>query len=230
MLKQFVQMITGSKKKEAFYEPLKMIKDFSQGTVIVSDKVQDCRGNDVVGNCAVIALIKAALVNFQTTDKIFKKFEIKEDVIYCKFRDGTTVQLTKEEIDLTISLAGLNVISNSEYDHTAIVLYGLICKRVFRLKRKYSKKCIHSFQDAIEFVNCGYNTEEVYQLLALKKNKVSVEKLEKYPAVVIWNKVHASYCSYGIQDILGEEHKVKHGWMRNPLGAGGSIQGAYTLK
>ncbi len=230
MFKQLLHLFSGQKKAEDFYDAQKMITDFSQGTVVVSDKVQNCRGNEVVGNCAVIALIKTALVEFQSLEKIFKTFEIVDGVVFAKFSDGTSVQLTKEEIDLTIRLAGLNVVPNPEYDHTAIVLYALICKRVFRLKRKYSRKCIHNFQDAIEFINCGYDTGEVYKLLALKKKEVKPEHLEKYKAVVIWNKVHASYCTYGVQDILGAEYKIRHSWMMNPLGAGGSIQGAYILK
>lgn len=230
MLKKLAQLFINSKKKEDFYDSFKMIKDFSQGTVIVSDKVRNCRGNEVIGNCSVIALVKTALVQFQSMEAIFKKFEIKDSVVYAKFRDGVSVQLTKEEIDLTIGLAGLKVISNSEYDHTAIVLYALICKRVYSLKRKFSKKCIHSFQDAIEYINCGYDTSEVYKLLTLKKKDINPEKLEKYKAVVVWNNVHASYCTYGIQDILGQEYKIKHSWIKNPLGAGASIQGAYILK
>ncbi len=206
-----------------------IISDFYQGTVIVSPEMAACTKDRVHGNCVSIAIVKAALVEFESIENVFKEYKVKGSVVYCTFQDDVSVNVSPEEIQLTKDLSGFVKTENAKYYEDGILLYALMCKRILVLKNQYADKCLNDFQDAVEFLNTGFITENGNELLALKKDDVKKKQLKSKKSAVIWTRAHAAYCSYGMQDILGKKHKIKGKWMKNPRGWGGLISNAYTL-
>ncbi len=204
-----------------------IITNFSQGFVEVSDSFQECNKDHELGNCAAIALIKCALIAFESKENIFNMYETKDDVISCTFHDEVQASVFAYEVDSVKKLSGIKGDPNNQDYNDAMIIYALICKRV--LEHKNDICCIKNFVNAVEYVNSGYATADVHELLGLKKVPIDLDKLKDYKACIIWSNAHAAYCSFGQQDILGEKYKVRFRFMKNPIGIGGRIQGGYGL-
>lgn len=201
------------------------ITDFYQGLVTVSVEFQKCNENKKLGNCATIALIKASLAEFGDVGNIFKKYSTTGDSISCTFNDGISVSIKENDRDVVKKLSGIKKPDNSKYYETAITIYALICKRLVFAKIG----CVLNFENAVEYLNSGYSTPNVPELLALKSISVRIKDLKNYPSVIIYTSAHAAFCTNGYQDFLGESHKIKLNWMKNPIGIGGKISGAFRL-
>lgn len=212
----------------------KIITDFYQGVVIIRPETKACLDDYKNGNCVTIALIKAALVEFESIAGIFNSFEEIDTEIHAKFRDNFDVIVNLEEVNIVKDISGIKKIDNANYYETAIKLYAIIAKRIYLQKENYNQNCINSFMDAVEFLNSGYPTRIAYKLLALKKQKIRIKHIKNHKSVIIRSGAHASYCSYGIQDIMGETYKIRRAlgvsWMANPIGIGGRIKEAYILE
>ena len=114
-----------------------------------------------------------------------------------------------------------------------IIIYALICQRTLQLKDKLIDRpqCLKNFRNAVEAINSGYVTNVAYKLLGVKKFKIiSKKKIKNYKSVIIRTGDHASYCSYGYQDIFGKKYKIRNGRMKNPRGPKRSIKKAYVLE
>lgn len=204
-----------------------IIRGFYQGLVVVSDDFQKCSKDNNLGNCATIALIKCALIEFETKENIFKSYKKENDVISCVFNDDVEVSINFSDIEIVKKLSGIKYDNSSSQYEDAIIVYALICKRV--LNNNNGTVCIKDFTNAVEYINSGYSTDGVHNLLGLKKKYVRIRDLVSYKSAIIWTGAHASYCTYGIQDILGNQHKVRFGTMKNPKGIGGVIRKGYVL-
>ena len=211
-----------------------IISDFFQGTVIIREETKKCLKDYKNGNCVAIALIKAALVQFESIENIFSLYKEFDNQIKVTFKDSFEVSVNREEIDIVKKISGIEDKSNSVYYQTGIKLYAIICKRIYLSKEMYSTKCINSFLDAVEYLNSGYPTKKAYHLLALDRKRISPKKITSFKSVIIYSGAHASYCNYGYQDIMGTKNKIKNilgvRWMKNPRGIGGKVKGAYILK
>ncbi|WP_046757503.1 hypothetical protein [Kordia jejudonensis] len=212
----------------------KIIQDFYQGKVTIRPETKACLDDYKNGNCVTIALIKAALVQFESIEGIFNSFEETATETHVQYRDGFDVTVNLEEIDIVKNISGIKSIENTEYYKTAIKLYAIIAKRIYLQKENYNDKCITSFMHAVEFLNSGYPTRIAHKLLALGKQKIRIKKIKNHKSVIIRSGAHASYCSYGIQDIMGKTYKIRRAfgisWMKNPLGIGGVVKEAYVLE
>jgi len=212
----------------------KIITDFYQTVVTIRPETKACLNDYKNGNCVTIALIKAALVQFSSIEDIFTSYEEDLERIKVTFKDGYTLTTNVADFEIVQNISGIKKIEGSLYYETAIKLYAIVAKRIYLQKENYSKKCIHSFKHAVEYLNSGYPTGIAYKLLALGKKKIKIRKIKNYKSVIIRSGAHASYCSYGLQDIMGKEAKIKRvgffSWMKNPIGVGGIIKEAYILK
>ncbi|MFK7784866.1 MAG: hypothetical protein AB8B56_07115 [Crocinitomicaceae bacterium] len=211
-----------------------IIGDFYQGLVKIREETKKCLDDYKNGNCVTIALIKAALVQFGSIDKIFSEYSVGNEEVTVKFMDGITVSISNEEKGVVRDISGVKKKDNSEFYETGIELFAIIAKRVFLLKADFSEKCIHTFRDAVEYLNSGYPTKNAPKLLALDKQHVRKKSLNQYKSVIIYSSAHAAYCSYGNQDVAGRSNKVKRllgvSWMKNLRGVGGKVKGAFILK
>jgi len=211
-----------------------IISDFYQGSVVVSKETQKCLKDNVLGNCVTIALIKSALVEFGSIEKIFTSYAESKGTISCTFFDGLKLTVSKSEIKTVEKICGIKFKRKAKYYASAVKLYSIIAKRVLLRKDNYSKKCIHNFKNAVEYLNSGFPTKKAPELLALSKKKIKRKKIKKYKSVIIWSSAHAAYCSYGGQDVAGKRKKIKNilgvRWMKNLRGIGAPVSGAYILK
>lgn len=202
-----------------------LIEDFRQGEVIVSESFRKCSNTVRTGNCASIALIKASLSAFGTLENIFKKIEVKDSVMVT-FNDGMLLSVSSSEIDIAKKLSGIVTKSDtSALYRSAIIIYALMAKRVLITERS---SCISNFTNAIESLNSGYHTKDIYLLLGLKKTNIDLEKVAEQRSVVIWCNTHASYASLGKQDFFGHEVDLKGKKMRDGMGYD-KMSGAYIL-
>lgn len=211
-----------------------IIGDFFQGVVTIQKETKACLDDYKNGNCVTIALIKAALVQYGSIEKIFDAYANQDGITEVQFKDGTKARISEEEKSVVRSISGIKHIDDAVYYETAIELFALIAMRVYELKSKYSEKCIHSFQNAVEFLNSGYSTEKSPELLGLARKPIKVKYLKNYKSSIIYSSAHAAYCSYGYQDQAGKPNKVNRllrvSWMKNMRGIGGVVSGAFILK
>ncbi|NVK64250.1 MAG: hypothetical protein HWE22_06665 [Flavobacteriales bacterium] len=211
-----------------------IIGDFFQGTVIIREETKACLDDYKNGNCVTIALIKTALVQFGSIDKIFASYVKKDGITEVLFKDGTKARISEEEKNVVRNISGIKHIDDAVYYETAIELFALIAMRVYELKSTYSEKCIHSFQHAVEFLNSGYPTEKSPELLGLARKPIKVKRLNNYKSAIIYSSAHTAYCCYGYQDQAGKSNKVNRvlgvSWMKNMRGIGGVVSGAFILK
>lgn len=211
-----------------------IISDFYQGKVTVRSETKTCLDDNVLGNCVTIALIKAALVTFNGKQPIFLNYSTSNNTINVTFRDNLEVSVTTEDINMVKEISGIKPSPEAKYYEDAIELYALIAKRVYIKKDKYAPQCITDFKTAVEYLNCGFPTVRAPELLALKKTFIRKRNIRNYKSVIIRTGAHASYCSFGTQDILGKANTIWRvlgvWWMKNPIGIGGIIREPYILK
>ena len=236
-------LLLASVLKSAAQEDLAkhLITDFGQTSVTVSDNFERCSNDHNQGNCATIALVKAAVAQFKTLKNIFKEFKQNGDSFYLKFNDDIEATISKQEIDIVKQYSGIANISNSVYYDSSMIVYTAICKRVLVAKntlhrsRGYNNPdCIVSFRDAVDYISSGYPTATVCELLGLKFKVLGVADIVSESALIINDSAHAAYCSNGIQDILGKEFSITENRMKNPRrsflwSSNGKITGVYKL-
>lgn len=210
-----------------------IISDFKQGTVIISNETKNCLQDYKNGNCVTIALIKAALVEFGSIENIFETYKTLDNETTVSFKSSLSITVNQEEIKLVEQISGIIPKENSIYYKSATKLFAIIAKRILYFNEQYSSSCIKSFKNAVEYLNSGYSTKSAHELLELKKVPIKIKHIKKKKSAIIYSNAHASYSSYGDQDIFGKSNRITQlgfvSWMKNPKGIGGVILGAYIL-
>lgn len=210
-----------------------LIEDFYQGKVVVSDSFQSCDKDKKAGNCAAIAIIKASLAEFKTVENIFKQYKSRGDSTFVTFQDNKSIIITRDEIKLVEKLAGIKRNENSLYYKSAVILYTIMCKKLQVFKPTVRGECINSFTNAVEYLNNGYSSKNVYKLLGFTSKNIvhiPVDQLFKVPSAIIWSKSHAAYLTYGKQDFLGKPFAINNNMMITSKGFLPISEGAYFLK
>lgn len=85
------------------------------------------------------------------------------------------------------------------------------------------------FTDAIHYINSGYITEKVGELLGMKLVRIKRSSINNRAAVIVKTSAHAAFSWYGLQDFMGKPFKIRAYLMRNPIGPPQLITGAYIL-
>ncbi|MRX41324.1 hypothetical protein GJU43_18710 [Flavobacterium sp. LC2016-23] len=212
-----------------FAQSSKLVTDFKQTTVIVSDQFADCNHDHKLGNCVSIAVIKCALGQFGAIENVFKSFIKNDDGSFnVEFFDGIKVKVTTSEIDIVKQISGITPNANSKYFEDAIIIYACMCKRIYE-EAQSEKKCILTFTNAVESLNSGYPTIDGSKLLGMDRTDLTLEQIKTEPNAVIWCSAHAAYISSGTQDLLGNPMPLRNNKMRN-LARYSKIKGGYKLK
>jgi hypothetical protein len=192
-----------------------LITDFFQGNVKVDSAFAACTADDKHGNCAAIAVIKAALADFGSIDRIFTVFRRESDSVRCTFRDGTVIVIGEGQRTIVRNTADLRAGTPATFHEDAITLYALICKRMwvrrsaFTPSKKFSK-CVHSYRDAVMYLNSGYPTIHAYRLLALDNVAITdYSTLATLPSAIVYSSVHAGFVTMGQQDRFGESFPIQ---------------------
>lgn len=169
------------------------------------------------GNCASVALIKAAIYTygFNVFDYIFEN-----DVYTIQLKNGDSIQFTLSELEVAKRESSF-VPSGAECDEKdyAHLCFATMCKMVQihgDYSQRFSKFIIpDSFEQAVETLNDGTNTPEVYELLGLEKHVTPVyryklkEHLSDDCGMVVWTSAHAMFAADGYFDLYGERTKFK---------------------
>lgn len=180
-----------------------IIQAFRQGTV------------EEGGNCASIALIKAAINVFG----VGYVFEISksENIYSVVFKDRTELIFTQEQLDFTTKRADFHLRQGTTQDETELYKeiydYANLCfcamvKKVTEIGE--SGDGIGDFENAIVALNDGATTSVLYKTLGLTNvNGPSVWMRTKGQAgIIAWKKAHTVFVSDGIYDHYGEARTI----------------------
>lgn len=192
------------------------------------------------GNCASIALIKAAIGTFGLNG-VFKNVRVDSasEMVYVTRRDDKVIDLTfdrlqhaKDHFFVEADSTSQTALKISDY---AAFCFAVMC-RAKHLTMGYDAKY---FYRAVDNLNKGEEAEEIYTLLGLKKNPIadlSTKNLKKYKNLVLFNAPHAVYSSSGNYDefftgtVTGIEPLERLNYFHCKTLDGCPILGAYTLK
>jgi hypothetical protein len=180
-----------------------IIQSFRQGTV------------EEGGNCASIALIKAAISVFGI-DNVFE-YQKDNNVYTILLKDGNQVTFTQEQLDYTTLRAGFHLRQgNNTQDaklYEQIYNYANLCfctmvKRVTEIGE--SGDGIGDFENAIIALNDGATTPFLYKTLGLVNVQVPSIwlKTKGKKGIIAWKKSHTVYVEDGLYDHYGEAKKL----------------------
>ncbi|GAA3623285.1 hypothetical protein [Flavivirga jejuensis] len=182
------------------------------------------------GNCASIALIKAAIGSFGFSG-IFRSINVdtqknrflinlidEEEKIYKLSFINFKLAKSKSAFELNNEDdTSKNIL---EFSNFCYAVMAEIKRRTYRRRRRYKR--------AITDLNKGESTRYIYELLGLEKEKiedVSIENLGSLNHLVVWNPPHAVYSSEGFYDEFFSGHNDIE-----PLGKLKDIHGGGTTK
>ncbi len=155
------------------------------------------------GNCASIALIKAAIGTFGLYG-VFQEVTIDphaEEVTVIR-RDGKSVVLSFERLDFGMEHFFIEVDSHPNAEETS--QYSAFCFAVMcRSKQLMRGDDTKYFYRAVDDLNKGEATSEIYKLLGVNKIDISPltsTSLSNEKHLVLWNAPHAVYSSNGKYD------------------------------
>jgi len=177
------------------------------------------------GNCASIAIIKAAMFTFGYEVISFEK---EQNIYHVTLKNGEKISFNENELlyakkessfilgkyDTETEKEQFNEIL--EYAH---ICYATICKMAQKngdFSSRYSKFIIpENFELAVEIINDGTFTPHVYEFLGLEDNATATyrtklrKKVKQSFGMVLWTNSHAMYSSEGYFDLYGNKQKFK---------------------
>ena len=219
-----------------------MKKDNKIFTAFFQGKDETAAG---AGNCASIAIIKAAIYTFG--DQIFQEWSQQENRYNIILKNGDQVTFTQEEFDYAKEEASFilgeaeNEADNQlfvEMRELAYLSFTAICKMV-QIHGDYSSRLKQfiipeDFKTAVEIINDGTDTPDVYELLGLEDHVTPIyrwkikKRTKSDTGMVIWTKGHAMFAAKGYFDLYGNRIKIRNRVMR--ILPGNVISGMFKLK
>ena len=170
-----------------------------------------------IGNCVIVAYLKAMLAG----TKMFTVV-IKGNKISVALRDGFSITLSQKEIN---SIAKNTGISYRRYKDRAQkqqlstvkqVTKALFAILVIRLQLQQANNRALTYVKIIEsLTTTGISTKNMHTLLGLKRKKLqhfAMKKqtaISKKAAVLLANKKHIAFCSFGCFDNFGEPVTIR---------------------
>jgi len=152
-------------------------------------------GQSKEGNCASVAVIKAALDKydgkiFQSATKTGNGYDVVQ-------QDGKKLTISKEELKQAAKFANFKGKPN-EAKSLAILSFATIAKRG-------SQEGMGSFEQSLKKLDSGFDPKKAAQLLGLgnKIKEVDPKTASKQDGAVAWNNVHAVYQDEGKTDSYG---------------------------
>ncbi len=196
------------------------------------------------GNCASVALIKAGMYSFGYD---LLQYEVFDQTYHVKMKNGDSVEFNSEELEYASRESSFipgkteDDETKKEYDKAidyAHLCFATMCKMAQRYgdySQRFSKFIIpKDFETAVEIINDGTFTPEVYEFLGLEEHispvyRTRIEKRVKSKmGSVIWTKSHAMFAANSFFDRYGKPVKLKNRFMlRLP---GKFITGLFQVK
>lgn len=213
----------------------KLIKAFYQG------KDKEMLG---AGNCASVAIIKAAMFTFQYD--VFKH-QLNGDVYSVILKNGEKISFSKDEYAYATEESSFipgraeNKIEQKTFMEIlkyANLCFTVICKMAQKhgdYSSRFSKFITpDNFKLAVEIINDGTLTPEVFELLGLEEYvsptyRINLlKRIKSKNATVIWTKSHAMFAAEGYFDRYGKSIKLKSRFMKKYPGK--MLTGIFILK
>ena len=196
------------------------------------------------GNCASLALIKAAIYTFGFD--VFNYFK-ESDTYYIILKNGDKLSFTEKELAYSSREASFilgkseNPTEKEDYKKIrsyAYLCFASICKMAQKngdYSRRFKKFIIpDTFELAVEIINDGTGTPEVYEFLGLENNVTPayrtklLTKIKEPFGMVMWTGTHAMYANNGYFDLYGKKRKFKARFM---MGLPGKLAtGVFQIK
>lgn len=163
------------------------------------------------GNCASIALIKAAIGNFGFSG-IFRSIIIDTQknrfLIDLIDDDETTYGISFKNFKSARSKSAFEL-NNEDEISKDIFEFSNFCYAVMAEIKRRTYRRRRRFKRAITDLNKGESTRYIHELLGLEKEKivdVSIKNLSLYKHIVVWNPPHAIYSGEGYYDEFFSSH------------------------
>ena len=177
------------------------------------------------GNCASLGLIKAAIFTFGFNVISYKKEEDTYNVI---LKNGDKLSFNEAELHFAKKESSFilgehenleekkQFIEILDYAH---LCFASICKMAQKngdFSSRYSKFIIpDNFEMAVEIINDGTFTPNVYEFLGLENHVTPayrtklLTKINEPYGMLLWTGVHAMYANNGYFDLYGKKEKFK---------------------
>jgi hypothetical protein len=153
-------------------------------------------GQSQEGNCASVAVIKAALDKYE--GKVFQSVKKAGDGYDVTQQDGKKLTISKGELQKAAKAADLKGKPN-EAKSMAVLMFATIAKRG-------AEEGMGSFDQVLKKLNSGFDPKKAAQLLGLGQKIKAVDPATagQKDGVVAWNSKHAVYLDEGKADSYGQ--------------------------
>ncbi len=174
-------------------------------------------GQSQEGNCASVAVIKAALDKYK--GKVFNSVSKQGDGYSVSLQDGGNVQVSKQDLSTAAKHAKLKSNKPSEAKSMAVLMYAVIGKQA-------AKENGGNFESALSSLGKGKDPRQVAKWLGLGNKIREVNPNDKgQEAVVAWNGNHAVYIDDGTKTDSYGQAKAADGTDTR----GGRLTNAFTF-
>lgn len=183
------------------------------------------------GNCASIAIIKAAMYTYGEEAIIYT---VNNGIYEVILKNNDQISFTNNELELVKKDAsfilgdyeedGVSEELYADYIEFAHICYASMCKMIAK-EGDYNSRLGRTiypedFDLALETLNDGTHTPSVYELLGLENHvtpsfggKFRKRAKEDF-GMVLWTKSHAMFAAKGYLDLYGNKIKVRGRLMR----------------
>jgi pyruvate/2-oxoglutarate dehydrogenase complex dihydrolipoamide acyltransferase (E2) component len=153
-------------------------------------------GQSQEGNCASVAVIKAALDKYE--GKVFQSVKKSGDGYDVTQQDGKKLAISKGELQKAAKAADLKGKPN-EAKSMAVLMFATLAKRG-------AEEGMGNFDQVLKKLNSGFDPKKAAQLLGLgnKIKPVDPASAGNKDGVVAWNNKHAVYLDEGKADSYGQ--------------------------
>ncbi len=157
------------------------------------------------GNCASIALIKAAIGTYGF-DCVFKKIEVDNTnelfVIYLRDEDNASYTLSFFDFQFAKSKSSFELFNNDEVSKD-VLEFSNFCFAVMAEIRRSAYRINREYRRAINDLNKGEDSRYIHELLGVSVESVvncTIDNLKSYSNLLLWNDDHAVYFDKGLYD------------------------------
>lgn len=171
-----------------------------------ADNLFTCFRQGERGNCASIALIKAA-INVFGIDSVFSEQRINDTLIQAVLKNGRKYSISNSDLQFAQKSADFKIQVNG---HEEIINYAIKCYAVMG-KVRQELEGLDTYKESLEYLERGYYTPSVYVLLGMENNVIHLKRFSNISSkcgIVAWRTKHAVFACNGFMDDHGRKESV----------------------
>ncbi|MFD2941499.1 hypothetical protein [Flavobacterium notoginsengisoli] len=187
------------------------------------------------GNCASVAIIKAAIGTFGF-ENVFKSIVIDDInqrfLVDLRDRKKTVYSLSFKNYKRAAEMCDFEQFG-TDGSSKNILEFAKFCFAVMAEIKRNEYRINRSYRRAVDDLNKGESTYYIHEYLGLNANDIkdiSIENLSTIKNLILWNPPHAVYSSEGFYDEAWSEVNGKKIDPIQPLSMLAKIHGDGTLK